>query len=184
MSAPSLRRSSGAQAPAVRAERGDARAERGARRARTGANGPGTGGRQAWVGIDVSNEPVRAAPRGLYPLLAIAVVAALGVAALRIDLLRTRYAVSAAMARENELIEEQRQLIVRRRELRDPVALQIQARERGFRPPAHVVSLPDPTLGRLESVVAPRPVLAPSGRVAAVSAGPAPHRQATGSALE
>ncbi|MEZ4332842.1 MAG: hypothetical protein R3F35_13860 [Myxococcota bacterium] len=140
-----------------------------ARGGRTGANGRD---RQAWVGVDLSNEPIRPAPRGLYPLLALAVVAALGVAALRIDLLRTRYAVSSAMARENALIEEQRQLIVRRRELRDPVALQIQARERGFRPPVHVVSLPDPTLGSLESVVAPRPVIAPPDAVAAVAAAP------------
>jgi len=152
--------------------------------ARTGASGgrnpaapsrefgfDGGRSKQAWIGIDVSSAPVRPAPRGVYPLLGLAVVVALGVAALRIDLLRTRYAVSAVLERENELIEEQRQLIVRRRQLRDPVELAVQARERGFRPPAHVVTLPDPTLGTLESIVVPRPVdTAPS--VAAVSAGP------------
>lgn len=175
MSASSLREQPGASTRGGRGTRSDAR---------VGPSDPAARGRQAWVGIDVSNEPVRPAPRGLYPLLALAVVVALGVAALRIDLLRTRYAVSAAMARENELIEEQRQLIVRRRELRDPVALQIQARERGFRPPAHVVSLPDPTLGRLESVVAPRPVLPPSAAVAAVSAGPPSPRRTAGSDWE
>ncbi|MFO0688723.1 MAG: hypothetical protein U0900_08440 [Myxococcota bacterium] len=132
--------------------------------------------RQAWVGIDVSNEAPRGVTRGSVPLIALALVLvvgmALGLAALRIDLLRTRYAVSAAMERENELIEEQRQLIVRRRQLRDPVALAVKARERGFRPPAHVVSLPDPTLGRVEEVVAPKPVITHTA-VAAVSAGPA-----------
>lgn len=128
--------------------------------------------RQAYVGLDVSTEPVRPAPRGLYPLILLAVVAALGVAALRIDLLRTRYAVSAGMERENELLEEQRQLIVRRRQLRDPVELAAQARERGFKPPAHVLSLPDPGLGTLEAIVAPHPVLVEK-TVAAVSAGPA-----------
>lgn len=132
--------------------------------------------RQAWVGIDVSSETPRIVTRGTVPLVLLALVvvvgAALGVAALRIDLLRTRYAVSAAMEREGELIEEQRQLIVRRRQLRDPVALAVKARERGFRPPAHVVSLPDPTLGRVEDVVAPQPVIA-HATVAAVSAGPA-----------
>ncbi|MBK7950387.1 MAG: hypothetical protein IPK00_16950 [Deltaproteobacteria bacterium] len=107
----------------------------------------------------------------------------LGVAALRIDLLRTRYAVSTVMERENELIEEQRQLIVRRRQLRDPVALAVKARERGFRPPAHVVSLPDPTLGRVEDVVAPQPVIAHAA-VAAVSAGPAADAPSTGDAWE
>ena len=130
--------------------------------------------RQAWIGIDVSSERVPQAPRGVYPLFAVAavvvVLAALAVAAVRIDLIRTRYAVSEAMERENELIEEQRQLIVRRRQLRDPVELAVQARARGFRPPAHVVTLPDPTTGDLEAIVSPHPVLtAPS--VAAVSAG-------------
>ena len=130
--------------------------------------------RQAWIGIDVSSGPARTAPRGVYPLMAMAtlvVLASLAVAALRIDLIRTRYAVSAALERENELLEEQRQLIVRRRQLRDPVELAVQARERGFRPPAHVVSLPDPTIGELEAIVAPQPVLAPAS-VATVSAGP------------
>ena len=109
----------------------------------------------------------RIAPRARCPSsrssCVVVVGAALGVAALRIDLLRTRYAVSAAMERENELIEEQRQLIVRRRQLRDPVELAVQARERGFRPPAHVVSLPDPTLGRVEEIVAPQPVIDDAG---------------------
>ncbi len=137
-------------------------------------------GKQAWIGIDVSNGPVRRAPRGLYPLLALAVIVALGVAAVRIDLLRTRYAVAAAMERENELIGEQRQLIVRRRQLRDPVELAVKARERGFRPPAHVVSLPDPALGTLESAVARQPMTS-TPSVAAVSAGSAANSQGSGS---
>jgi len=138
------------------------------------------GGRQAWVGIDVSNEPVRPAPRGLYRLFALAVVVALGVAAVRIDLLRTRYAVAAAMERENELIEEQRQLIVRRRQLRDPVELAVKARERGFRPPAHVVSIPDPAAGDLESAAMPHAVVS-TPSVAAVSAGPVDASSPSGS---
>ena len=145
-----------------------------------GATGSGANGSsQAWIGIDVSSRPERRTPRSLYPLFAVAVIVALGVAAVRIDLLRTRYAVSAALERENELIEEQRQLIVRRRQLRDPVELAVKARERGFKPPTHVVSLPDPTLGTLDSVVAPQPVdTDPS--VAAVSSGP-PDAESAGS---
>ncbi len=140
----------------------------------------GGGGRQAWIGIDVSNEPVRPAPRGLYPLFAVAVVVGLGVAAVRIDLLRTRYAVAAAMERENELIEEQRQLIVRRRQLRDPVELAMKARERGFRPPAHVVTIPDPAGGDGEGIAASEaPIPTPS--VAAVSAGPTDATSPSGS---
>ena len=131
-------------------------------------------GRQAWIGIDVSSEPTRKTPRAVYPVMAMAalvVLASLAVAALRIDLIRARYAVSAVLERENELIEEQRALIVRRRQLRDPVELAMQARERGFRPPAHVVSLPDPAIGDLEAIVAPQPVVA-NPSVAVVSAGP------------
>lgn len=144
-------------------------------------NGFGFGpGKQAWIGIDVSNKPVRRAPRGLYLLFAVAVVVALSVAAVRIDLLRTRYAVAAAMERENELLEEQRQLIVRRRQLRDPVELAVQARERGFRPPAHVVSLPDPALAPIAPVVVPQSVLSTSS-IAAVSSGPASDSAGAGS---
>ena len=43
------------------------------------------------------------------------------------------------------MIEEQRALIARKRSLRDPMALAIEARERGFRPPDHVFSIPDPS---------------------------------------
>lgn len=129
--------------------------------------------RQAWIGIDVSSDRVPRAPRVVYPLVtaaAVVVLAALAVAAVRIDLIRTRYAVSTAMERENELIEEQRQLIVRRRQLRDPVELAVQARDRGFRPPTHVVALPDPAIGDLEAIVSPHPVLKPPS-VAAAAAG-------------
>ena len=142
-----------------------------------GGRGPGLDPnrpRQAWIGIDVSSEPVPQTPRGVYPLCAAAavfvVLAALAVAAVRIDLLRTRYAVSAAMDQENELIDEQRQLIVRRRQLRDPIELAVQARARGFRPPAHVVALPDPSTGDLEAIVSPQPVLTTPGATA-VAAG-------------
>lgn len=160
-------------------------------RAQSGSNRPrpptGDRPRQAFVGIDVSRTPTRNAPRGAGIVLALALVlavaAALGVAALRIDLLRTRYAVSEANERENELIVEQRQLIVRRRQLRDPIALSVKARERGFRPPAHVVSLPDPTLGRVEDIVAPQPVIR-DRTVAAVSAGPADASNVSGDAWE
>jgi hypothetical protein len=97
-----------------------------------------------WVGLDFSgaNDPRRA--KALIPLLLLAVITALGVAALRIDLIRTRYAVAAATEAESMLIEERRALTARRRQLRDPMVLAVEARERGFRPPTHVFSLPDP----------------------------------------
>lgn len=184
MSAPAPKKTGG---PAAGGERPTRPRREATPAAKASAGAAGDRTRQAWVGIDVSSVSVPATSRRSLPLVAffliVVVGTALGVAALRIDLLRVRYAVSAAMERENELIEEQRQLIVRRRQLRDPVALAVQARERGFRPPAHVVSLPDPSLGHVEEVVAPRPVIAPAA-VAAVSAGPAPDALSAGGGWE
>jgi hypothetical protein len=74
----------------------------------------------------------------------VALLVALGVASLRIDLIRTRYALAAAIAEEKELIKEQRALIVRKRTLRDPVALAVMARERGFRAADSVHRVWDP----------------------------------------
>ena len=99
---------------------------------------------RGWIGIDVSGERERRGVRVLLPLLIIALVTSLGIAALRIDLIRTRYAVAANSNHAMALIEAQRALIVRRRQLRDPVELAQQARARGFRPPAHVLIVPDP----------------------------------------
>jgi hypothetical protein len=101
--------------------------------------------RPAWIGTDVSGDQDPRHARALIPLLIVALGVALGVASLRIDLIRTRYAVAATMAEEQALLEEQRALIVRKRQLRDPVELAVQARERGFRPAARVFTLPDPS---------------------------------------
>lgn len=118
-----------------------------------------------WIGVDVSGERADHGVRVLLPLLIIALVAALGIAALRIDLIRTRYAVAAHSERAKELIETQRALIVRRRELRDPVELAKVARERGFRAPAHVLVVPDPTDPRMIAHTS-------RAELPAVSAGP------------
>lgn len=80
----------------------------------------------------------------MIPLVVIALGVALAIVALRIDLIRARYAVSAVLAEEEALLEEQRELIVRQRQLRDPVALAVKARERGFVPPAQMLSMPEP----------------------------------------
>jgi hypothetical protein len=100
-----------------------------------------------WVGIDFSGEQGPRRARRLLPLLVLALVAALGVSALRIDLIRVRYAMASVLAEEKALIEEQRALIVKRRQLRDPVELATQARARGFRPLSTVLSLSDPMPG-------------------------------------
>jgi hypothetical protein len=100
--------------------------------------------KREWIGVDFSASRGSGRSYALVPLLVVALVAALGVAALRIDLIRARYAVAAAMEMEQALLEEQRALIVRKRQMRDPVELAVQARARGFRPPSRVFSLVEP----------------------------------------
>ena len=106
---------------------------------------PSTQERGTWIGVDLSSHERPRAARTLLPLLLLTLITALGIAALRIDLIRTRYALAAAAARENSLIEERRALIAHKRQLRDPLRLAIQARKRGFHPAARVFSLPDPS---------------------------------------
>jgi hypothetical protein len=107
---------------------------------------PEASSRAEWIGIDFSGEKGSHRTRKLLPLLVLALIAALGISALRIDLIRTRYAMSDALAEEQALIAEQRRLIVRRRQLRDPVELAVQARARGFQPAKQILSLPDPII--------------------------------------
>jgi hypothetical protein len=105
--------------------------------------------------------------RKLLPLLILALIAALGVSALRIDLIRTRYAMADALAEEKALITEQRELIVRRRQLRDPAELAVQARARGFRPPTQIIWLPEPMIaGAVFVEAASKPSLVAAGPVA------------------
>ena len=102
--------------------------------------------RGEWIGIDCSGEEGPRRVRKLLPLLVLALIAALGVSALRIDLIRIRYAMASALVEEKALIAEQHRLIVRRRQLRDPVELAIRARARGFRPATQILSLPEPMI--------------------------------------
>ncbi len=108
----------------------------------SGANAP-----RQWIGIDFSGEAAPARAQRLLPLLVLALIAALGVSALRIDLIRVRYAMASALVEEEALISEQRRLIVRRRQLRDPFKLAVEARARGFRPAGPVLTLPEPIHG-------------------------------------
>ena len=131
----------------------------------------------SFIGRDLAHRYDPRRPRALVPLLVLVLITALGIAALRIDLIRTRYAVAQAMQTENTLIEEHRALIARKRQLRDPVALAIQARERGFRPPERVYSLADPSApGALAAVAAAPPTHASAARA---ETGPTPAPSAT-----
>lgn len=100
--------------------------------------------RDGWIGVDFAHLVTPPSSRSWVPLVALALLAALGVSALRIDLIRTRYALAETMATERSLIQDQRDLIVRQRRLRDPAVLTALARERGFRPILASETLPDP----------------------------------------
>lgn len=118
--------------------------------------------RREWIGVDLAGMGERGPSPAVLPLLMLALVVALAVAALRIDLIRTRYALAEAMAEEQALIEEQRSLIVRKRQLRDPAVLTGLARERGFRP-----------IEAQRILVDPRPPVRPGWRGPARSEPPA-----------
>ena len=100
--------------------------------------------RDGWIGVDFAHLVTPPSSRSWVPLVALALLAALGVSALRIDLIRTRYALAETMATEKSMIQDQRDLIVRQRRLRDPAVLTALARERGFRPILAAQTLPDP----------------------------------------
>jgi hypothetical protein len=76
-------------------------------------------------------------PAALIGLL----LAALCLAALRIDGIRQRYALAAAMREEKQLLEERAVLTARMRGLRDPARLARHASRRDFRRPDHVIEL-------------------------------------------
>ena len=134
-----------------RRSRAEARAARAMRRAAETRGGDAPEERRSWIGVDLANVSFAPRSRTFVPLIAVALVAALGVAALRIDLIRTRYALAANLEQEQTLLEEQRALIVRLRGLRDPAVLAALARERGFRPAERVIALTDPMPGPLQT---------------------------------
>ncbi|MEE3326039.1 MAG: hypothetical protein VX252_01755 [Myxococcota bacterium] len=96
----------------------------------------------------------------LLAVLVTALLVSLGVAALRIDLLRVRYALAAATLEEQRLLDESRTLTAQMRRLRDPYHLALQAKELGFVRPARLIDLRDSTLAKEplpERVAAHRP---------------------------
>jgi hypothetical protein len=81
-----------------------------------------------------------------------ALMAALCLAALRIDLIRQGYALAAAMREEKELLEERRLLTARVRSLRDPARLARLANRLDFERPERVIEISPP-----EASAEPRP---------------------------
>jgi hypothetical protein len=69
-------------------------------------------------------------------------LAALLLAALRVDLIRVRYALGEAMKAEQTLLDERARLIAEVRELRDPRRLAEFAARMGFERPNRVIEVP------------------------------------------
>jgi len=111
------------------------------------------------IGLDVSGRRGRGRVWIGWPVIAAALLLALGVAALRVDLIRMRYALADGLATEQGLLEEQRLLTAEMRRLRDPSALAKRARTLGFAHPERVIDLPLPQTESAEpSAPASRPV--------------------------
>jgi hypothetical protein len=75
-------------------------------------------------------------------LLAVALVAALALAALRVDLIRVRYGLADAVAQEKALLEQRRETLARVRTLRDPARLATLAKDYGLTRPDRIIELP------------------------------------------
>lgn len=84
------------------------------------------------VGLDVSLAPSRLRGTSWLPVVAAAVVGALFLAVLRMDVIKLRLALAESFEAELRLAEEQRELTVEMRRLRDPAELTRRAEELGF----------------------------------------------------
>lgn len=85
--------------------------------------------------------------RPLRWLLVTGFACAFAIAALRIDILRVRYALGEAVTEEKALVQELRRQAVELEALRDPSRLAELAHERGFRRPERIIELHAGTRG-------------------------------------
>jgi hypothetical protein len=110
----------------------------------------GTGG--DLVGRDFARvrAPGRLSARRIAWLVGIAFACALALAALRIDILRVRYALGEAIREEKALVQQQRQQIAVLEGLRNPARLVEVAQRLGFAPPERVIDLRKPQASRSE----------------------------------
>ena len=83
----------------------------------------------------------RLSTRRIVWLVGVAFACALALAALRIDILRVRYALGEAIREEKALIQAQRQQIAVLEGLRNPSRLVDVAQHLGFAPPERVIDL-------------------------------------------
>ncbi len=82
------------------------------------------------------------------PLFAAAVLSLLALAALRVSILRTRYALGATLQRETELLARERSVAAAASEERAPQKLRESAAQLGFKRPERVIDLADQARAR------------------------------------
>ncbi len=97
-----------------------------------------------WIGRDFSRSHTTVATRRrrVAPLVAGALLAALALATLRIEVIRLRYDLADAVVEEKALLEQQRALTFEVRSLRNPVRLTELAQRMGLAQPARVLEIP------------------------------------------
>jgi hypothetical protein len=89
----------------------------------------------------VRTKTPRLSTRRIAWLVGIAFSCALALTALRIEILRVRYALGAALREEKELVQQERQQTAQLEALRHPSRLVELAAKRGFAPPRRVIDL-------------------------------------------
>ncbi|MCH8130925.1 MAG: hypothetical protein IIA30_00090 [Myxococcales bacterium] len=110
-------------------------------------------GRLGWVGRDMTADSRSRRSRQLLPALVIGcLIAGLGIAWLRVDLIRVRYGLADALHQEKVLLEQQRRDRARLRALRDPTRLARLVERYGLARPKKIIDLPSLTVVVAESV--------------------------------
>jgi hypothetical protein len=122
------------------------------------------------IGLDVARVPARLRGTSWLPVVAAAVVGALFLAGLRMDVIRMRLARAASFEEELRLEQEGRELTVEMRRLRDPAELSRQAEALGFHRAERLIDLdpaaphPQPAPAAPTELAATRPVDLASAR--------------------
>jgi len=94
------------------------------------------------VGLDFSALDQHRASRLVAPILVGLLIAAIGLVALRTEVLKLQYELAALHERERALDAQTRDLTVQMRQLRDPRRLSAHASALGFRRPDRLIDLP------------------------------------------
>jgi len=109
----------------------------------------GRAGAADLVGVDFARVRTAVRRRRVWLPAALlgALLAAMGLAQLRMEIFRMRYALGEVDGETRALREQRSQLVAKLESLRGPERLAKLARERGFAQPAHVIQLDPPRSG-------------------------------------